>query len=367
MQRLLAAACAFALVMTLTVRADEAKDKEKKAQTPSEIFQELRDKYQGTKGQDKREELLKTYSEKFLAYAEKNKDEKGAEALFFIFQFPGKDDKDSPKAKALAILTKDHAKTTKFGKSLKKLQASPDNSAVRTLLLDIAENNKDKATRAYAYRSLMKQSEMAANFAERIKEDEKLKENVEKANGKEVVKRVLDLAATSEKDIKAYKAKLDGDLKGIFLDLSVGKAAPEVNSLDIDGKKVKLSDLKGKVVVLDFWATWCPPCRAMIPHTRDLVKKMDGKPFVFVSVSADDKKETLEDFIKKTPMPWTHWHSGTGGVVEDWEIEAYPTIFILDAKGVIRKKIVGGDSKAIDKEVEKLVKETEDDKKAKTE
>ena len=118
-----------------------------------------------------------------------------------------------------------------------------------------------------------------------------------------------------------------------------------------------MSDLKGKVVVLDFWATWCGPCKAMIPHTRELVKKMDGKPFVFVSISADAKKATLETFLEKTPMPWTHWHSGTAGVVDDWEIEAFPTIYILDAKGVIRKVIVGGDNKAIEREVEKLVKE----------
>ena len=363
MQRLLAAVCAFALLMTLAVRADEAKDKEKKAETPKEMFQELRLKYQKAKKQEDIDELLKTYSEKFIAYAEKNKDEKGAEALFYVLQLPGKDAKNSPRLKALAMLTKDHAKTTKIGKTLKKLPAGPDDASARTLLLDIAENNKDKPTRAYAYRSLIKQSEMAASFAERVKEDEKLRENVEKANGKDLVKCVLDLAAASEKDIKAYRAKLEGDLKGSILDLSVGKAAPEVNTLDIDGKKVKLSDLKGKVVVLDFWATWCGPCKSMIPHTRELVKKMDGKPFVFVSISADEEKQTLEDFLKKTPMPWTHWYSGMGGVVEDWDIEGYPTIFILDAKGVIRKKIEEADSKAIDAEVEKLVKQAEADKK----
>ena len=203
----------------------------------------------------------------------------------------------------------------------------------------------------------MKLSEQAVAFAERVKDNEELKEKLETQRGKDVIKRVLDLAGTSEKDIKAYKAKLDGDLKGILLDLSVGKAAPEVHALNLAGKKVKLSDLKGKVVVLDFWATWCGPCKAMIPHTRALVKKMDGKPFVFVSISADEKKSTLETFLKKTPMPWTHWHNGTVGIVDDWDIEAFPTIFILDAKGIIRAKIEGADNKAIEEEVEKLLKE----------
>jgi thiol-disulfide isomerase/thioredoxin len=362
MYRLLPATLVLAFGLVAVQAADEKKAE--KEQTPAEMFQELVSKFRETKEKEKRDELLETYSAKFLAYAEKNKNEKGIEALFNVLQIPGKDDKGSPKARALAMLTQDHAKTTKMGKLLKKLQGGPDNAPVRALLLDIAENNKDKATRAYAYRALIKQSEQAATFAERLKDDADLKERMEKARGKEAVQRVLGLAATSEKDISAFRAKLDGDLKGIFVDVSVGKPAPEVNISDIDGKKVKLSDLKGKVVVLDFWATWCGPCKAMIPHTRELVKKMDGKPFVFVSISADDKKETVKQFVEKTPMPWTHWFSGPESLVEEWEIEAFPTIFVLDAKGVIRKKIVGGDNVAIEREVEKLVKQAEDGKKS---
>jgi thiol-disulfide isomerase/thioredoxin len=143
--------------------------------------------------------------------------------------------------------------------------------------------------------------------------------------------------------------------------LSVGKAAPDAESSDLDGKAVKLSDHKGKVVVLDFWATWCGPCRGMIPHERELVKKHAGKPFVFISVSADDKRETLKDFLEKEPMPWVHWWSGTGdGVVRKWSIQAFPTLYVIDAKGVIRAKVVGGgeeNEKKIDALVEKLVKE----------
>jgi thiol-disulfide isomerase/thioredoxin len=365
MYRLFAAAIVPALVLVAAHAADDKKSE--KEQTPGEMFKELRTKFGEAKEKEARDELLKRYGEKFIAYASKHKDEKGIEALFIVLQIPGKDDKNSPKAQALAMLTKDHARTTKMGKLVKRLQAGPDNEAVRSLLLEIAEHNKDKATRAFAYKALMKQSEQAASFAARVKDDADLKEKMEKARGKEVVQRVLALAATSEKDVKAYQAKLDGELKGVFPDLSVGKPAPEIEIEDIAGKKVKLSQLKGKVVVLDFWATWCGPCRGMIPHTKKLVEKMDGKPFVFVSISADDKKETLTKFIEKTPMPWTHWYNGTEGVVEAWDIEAFPTIYILDAKGIIRKKIEGADSDAIDEEVEKLVKQAGDAKKAKSE
>src|SRR5262249_1139333 len=144
--------------------------------------------------------------------------------------------------------------------------------------------------------------------------------------------------------------------------LSVGKAAPEVVSQNLEGKKVKLSDLRGKVVVLDIWATWCPPCRAMIPHEREMVKKLVNEPFVLVSISGDAKKETLTEFIKKEPRRWTQWWNGqTGGIIEDWNVEFFPTIYVLDAKGVIRYKNVRGEE--MEKAVTTLLKEMKTDKK----
>src|SRR5262249_39229914 len=92
--------------------------------------------------------------------------------------------------------------------------------------------------------------------------------------------------------------------------LVIGKPAPETAAQDLDGKAVKLTDLKGKVVILDYWATWCGPCKAMIPHNKELTAKMKGRPFVLVSVSGDEKVETVKTFLEKTEMPWTHWFTG---------------------------------------------------------
>jgi len=162
----------------------------------------------------------------------------------------------------------------------------------------------------------------------------------------------------------APKAKIDGETIEKAAELAlllpvVGNPAPDVTGTDLDDKKVKLSSYKGKVVLLDIWATWCPPCRAMIPHERELVKKLDGKPFVLLSVSVDDAKTDVTDFLKEEKMPWAHWFDGRGGPVSKaYRVKAFPTLYLIDKKGVIREKWVGiPDSKAMDKKIEELVNE----------
>ncbi len=147
----------------------------------------------------------------------------------------------------------------------------------------------------------------------------------------------------------------------VFPNLSVGQPAPEVVNKDLDDKTVKLSDLKGRVVVLDIWATWCGPCRGMIPHEREMVEKLKEKPFTLVSISADEEKETLTKFLAKEKMPWTHWWNGqSGGILEDWDVQYFPTIYVIDTKGIIRHKDLRGE--ALEKAVHELLTEKEEKK-----
>jgi len=151
-----------------------------------------------------------------------------------------------------------------------------------------------------------------------------------------------------------------GDMAKMILNairnLQVGRTPPDFESQDLKGAKVHLADHRGKVVVLDVWATWCGPCKEMIPHERSLVRKLKDEPLAFISISADDKSDDVVKFVEKEPMPWVHWWVGPKGKFhEDWNITHYPTIYVLDAKGVIRYKEVRGAD--LEKAVETLLSE----------
>ena len=123
---------------------------------------------------------------------------------------------------------------------------------------------------------------------------------------------------------------------------SVGNVAPELEGNDAEGNPVKLSNYKGKVVLVDFWATWCGPCVGMIPHEKELVKKLEGRPFALIGVSADQSPADLAKFLAKENLPWANIFDGPGGKrTWEWNVEAFPTFYIIDAKGIIRSKIVG--------------------------
>jgi len=120
--------------------------------------------------------------------------------------------------------------------------------------------------------------------------------------------------------------------------LQVGCNAPEIDGLDIDGQRFRLSDYRGKVVLLTFCGNWCPPCRALYPKERELIRRFAGKPFVVLSVNSDEDKETLRQSVKSGEVTWRCWWDGgtSGPISRSWGISYSPTVFIIDARGTIR-------------------------------
>jgi thiol-disulfide isomerase/thioredoxin len=141
--------------------------------------------------------------------------------------------------------------------------------------------------------------------------------------------------------------------------LGVGKMAPDVEGEDVRGQKLRLSDYRGKVVAVVFWATWCGPCMGMVPHERELVKRLEGKPFVLLGINGDDDRAKTAEAMKKEAMTWPSlWNGGKlGGIVAKLGVRAWPTVYVIDAQGVIRYKNVRGEP--LDQAVDRLVAEAE--------
>lgn len=110
---------------------------------------------------------------------------------------------------------------------------------------------------------------------------------------------------------------------------------------DLDGKEHKLSDYRGKVVFLNFWATWCPPCREEMPSMERLNEVLGGKDFVMLAVNTDEDIKDLEDFTKGAPHNFTVLSDADGKVQKLYQVFKFPETFVIDRQGRIADHIIG--------------------------
>ncbi|MEI6213828.1 MAG: TlpA disulfide reductase family protein [Desulfuromonadales bacterium] len=140
-----------------------------------------------------------------------------------------------------------------------------------------------------------------------------------------------------------------------------GSQAPDIGVTSVsDDSVLKLSSLKGKVVLLNFWATWCPPCREEIPSMMKLQKSMTGKPFQMMAVSIDEGGKTaINSFFKESGFSLPTYLDSSGTAQKLYGLTGVPESFIIDKQGVLVKKIIGGlawDSSEVFSFLEELIK-----------
>lgn len=143
-------------------------------------------------------------------------------------------------------------------------------------------------------------------------------------------------------------------------DLARARTVPAFAVDTMEGQRITLDDLQGKVVLIDFWATWCEPCKAALPHIRDIAKKFQGQPLVVLSISVDNNQEKWKEFVVKNEMTWPQAFDGgfTGSVARTFGVHAIPHTFTVDADGVLQDEHIGDE--AIEGKLKKLIKRAEE-------
>ncbi|MBI2302532.1 MAG: TlpA family protein disulfide reductase [Armatimonadetes bacterium] len=138
---------------------------------------------------------------------------------------------------------------------------------------------------------------------------------------------------------------------------AIGKVAPNFTLKDLSDAAVTLSALKGKVVFLDFWATWCPPCRAALPHTQEISKRQEARKGKLVVLALDqaESKDTVRNFMHRNGYTFRCLLDKDGAVGGKYNVHGIPLFAVIDKHGVVKAVEVGYDEETTPGRIDRAI------------
>jgi thiol-disulfide isomerase/thioredoxin len=226
------------------------------------------------------------------------------------------------------------------------------------LIRAVVDAHPDRAARAWAYGGLARYThcQFAVSEYDRGPHTDRFAAEAEEVH-RQLVARYGD-------DLSPGGRKFGEIGRGVLYELRnlrVGKVAPDIVGDDLDGKRFKLSDSRGKVTLLVFWGSWCGPCMALVPQERALAVRYAGRPFAIVGVNSDGDRAKARETTDRDKMTWRSFWNGADGpdgpISTAWNIHGWPTLYLIDAAGVIRYRDIYRND--LDKAVADLLAELE--------
>ena len=119
------------------------------------------------------------------------------------------------------------------------------------------------------------------------------------------------------------------------------RPTPPLSTRALDGRNVDLKDLRGRVVLVNFWATWCGPCKDELPSLLKLKQKLAGRPFELVAVNDGEAPETITRYLERSKLPLPVWIGPQDSISTGWNVRGLPMTFLVDSRGRVRYWVYG--------------------------
>lgn len=261
--------------------------------------------------------------------------------------------------RAIGLLAREHAQRPGFGQYCRFLAMRYYSPAVDPFIRAVLAKHPDRKDRAGACLALADMLRIKAHWARHFRAYPEQIKSSKDEHGATAIARFLREADPDgvKKEAEAAYERVARDFGDVRLadsdrtlgeiasgelnalrNLNIGQVAPDIEAVDVDGRQFKLSDYRGKVVVLVFSGEWYPGTTAMYASQRALLERYAGRPVAIVDVNTAISPDKLRASIKAGEVTWRcMWDGGPSGpIATHWAIKSYPSVFVIDVKGVIR-------------------------------